>query len=218
MKNLNVFLLGMSVLALTACGTQSTRDSSGTNTTSGNSTTTVTATPTPTATPQNVNNLPAAYQTAVQLSGNGGSNPSYTVSSLTTSRTLKVKVTPLAAPQIPGTAWVFPYGCLSVQVTVDGSTQQTNPIPVGTASSGVSPQCSGNNYAVLDFSNVMTGDNLGGGRVSVSVHDADYDNCRSYYSPYYYGCYMIALYKTHMAALNLTIETDGTYDSQINGH
>ena len=208
MKYSKILSFGLCVWMLTACGTQSSNTASTVGSNSTTTTTTVTPTPTPTG---NVNNLPGAYQTLVQISGNGGSTPSYAVNSLTTSRTLKVKIAPLAAPKVTGTQWVFPYGCLQVEVTVDGSTQSTNAIPVSGAGLGTSPQCSGPSYQILDFSNVMTGNNLGNGAVSVSIHDPSYDNCRSYYSPYYYGCYMVAMYSAHMAAMNVTIQTDGTW-------
>ena len=174
MKNLNYLFVGASVLVLTACGSQSTSSSLGSSSAAA-TTTTTTSTASSTG---NVNNLPSAYQTLVQVTGNGGTAPTYTINSLTTSRTLKVKISPQSAPQVSGTSWVFPYGCISVQVTVDGSTQQSASIPV--SSSGTDSNCTGGAFSVLDFSNVMTGDNLGNGRVSVELHDVDYDNCRSY--------------------------------------
>ncbi len=96
---------------------------------------------------------------------------------------------------------------MSVQVTVNGSTQTTVPLKVpGMVQSPGSPCANAPEYQVLDFSSIMTGN----GPVNISIHHASYDNCRTY-NPYYYGCGLSQVWKNHVVAGNVTIETNDTY-------
>jgi hypothetical protein len=207
MKSFPLFsMIGLMVL-LSACGSNSTRDrtlsSSGLSETAGGSGNTNT---TPGG---NIYNLPLAPERIVEISGQGGMTPAYRMTAQT-SRTLKVKVAALPAPRltVPGyTNWVFPYGCMRVRVTVNGTTQATQVLRVADAAQGAqSPCANAPTSQVLDFSDAMTGD----GPVDVVVSSPDYDNCRTY-NPMYYGCQMSAVWMNHMAAANVSVQTDGTW-------
>ena len=210
MKNLNSLGLIVTVMILSACGSQSTNtlygsggSATGTGTQTGSGST-VTDTSN-----QNVYNLPAAPEQRVEMSGQNGSDPTKSLS-FNTSRTLKVRITPLSAPNItiPGyTNWVFPYGCLQVTVAVNGITKMTQVLRVNGMSS--SSQCANAPTSeVLDFTNQMTGN----GNVTVTVQNAVYDNCR-YSWPMYYGCYMTQVWQSHRVAMNVQVQTDGTWMS-----
>ena len=215
MKNFKSFGFIAAVIVLSACGSQSTRDqwnyNNGDGTTTG-STTGTTGIQTGDNN-QNVGNLPPAPEQRVELSGQNGSNPNYSISlngGSGTSRTLRVKITPLSAPNvtIPGYSnWVFPYGCLQVTVVVNGITKMTQVLRVnGMAQSS---QCANApTYEILDFTNQMTGS----GNVTVTVQNAVYDNCR-YNWPMYYGCYMSQVWQNHRVAMNVQIQTNGTWMS-----
>ena len=153
-------------------------------------------------------NLPAAMEQQVDLSGASGPMPSKTITT-STSRTLVVKVTALAAQNltIPGYQnWVFPYGCLQVNVNVNGSTQ-TALMQVANVAQGSSSPCAGAPaFKVLNFSNVMSGS----GPTTVTITNPVYDNCRTY-NPFYYGCYMSAVWMNHIVAANVTVQVDGTW-------
>ena len=207
MKSFSLFsMVGLMVL-LSACGSNSTRDrtlgQSGLSDGSGSSPTSNTNTG------GNVYNLPLAPERVVEITGQGGMTPGYRISA-ETSRTLKVKVSALPAPRltVPGyTNWVFPYGCLRLRVTVNGTTQSTQVLRVADAAQGSNSPCANAPTSqVLDFSDAMTGD----GPVDVIVSSPDYDNCRTY-NPMYYGCQMSAVWMNHMAAANVSVQTDGTW-------
>jgi len=200
-------MIGLMVL-LSACGSNSTRDrtlgqsglsdgsGSFSNTNAGN-------------TGGNIYNLPLAPERVVEITGQGGMTPAYRISA-ETSRTLKVKVVALPAPHltVPGyTNWVFPYGCMRIRVTVNGTTQATQVLRVADAAQGSNSPCANAPTSqVLDFSDAMTGD----GPVDVVVSSPEYDNCRTY-NPMYYGCQMSAVWMNHMAAANVSVQTDGTW-------
>lgn len=207
MKNLKIISLFAAVLALSACGSSSSRDlqliSTSDNTT-GNNNNTNPNIPNGTG---NIYNLPAAPQQRVQLSGNNGGAFSKSLS-FTTDHTLRVKVEALSAPNltISGyTNWVFPYGCMRVSVTVNGSTRTSKILKVSGGQAG--PECQGApSTDTLDFSNVMTGS----GQVTVTFSNAEYDNCRYTY-PLQYGCGMTAVWMNHQVAFNATVQVDNTY-------
>jgi|GEM_PF-2031509 len=201
------------VLMLSACGSQSTNSLyTGQNaggTTSGSTTSGYGYQTGDSSTDQNLYNLPAAPEQRIELSGQNGTNPSKTLP-VSTSHTLKIKITPLAAPNItePGyTNWSFPYGCLQVTVVANGMTQTTQVLKVsGTNSSTCS---SAPSSQVLDFSNQVSGS----GNVNVTVQNPNYDNCR-YYWPLYYGCSMSPIFETHRVAFDMQIQTDNTWMAQ----
>ena len=202
------FIFGLiAAVALTACGSQTMRESvvqvGGQASTGGNQT------GSGNQTGGNIYGLPAASQQRVELGGNNSAEFKKTLS-LMTSRTLKVKVKPLAAPNItvPGyTNWVFPYGCVSVSVTVNGMTRGTQVLRVEGVAQGQSSQCANAPTSqVLDFTDVMTGT----GQTVVEFSNANYDNCR-YYWNLNYGCGMSAIWQNHRVALDATVQIDGTW-------
>jgi hypothetical protein len=201
MKNFKKMPLVLGLMILSACGSQSSRDqiqiSNSSNNTSNNWNNNGGG---------NVNNLPAASEQVVQLSGlNGGADTkSY---QFNTSQILKVKVEALAAPNLTVsgyTNWNFPYGCMRVNVTVNGSTKLTKILRVDGINSSKCKDAP--TSEILDFSGIVTGY----GPVTVTFSNAQYDNCR-YYNPLAYGCDMSATWQNHQVALNATVQTDGTW-------
>ena len=210
MKNINLILTVMSTVALTACGSTSMRESSavvaGSSTTTGSGTGLGSGTG---GTGGNTYNLPAASQQRIELGGNSSVDFQKTLTFMT-SRTLKVKIKPLPAPNIvvPGyTNWVFPYGCMSVSVTVNGMTRGTQVLKVEGVAQGQTTQCANATTSkVLDFTDFMTGT----GSTVVVISNANYDNCR-YYWPLNYGCGMSAVWQNHRVAMDSTVQVDGTW-------
>lgn len=198
-------MFGLVVLTA-ACGSQSSRDLPLT-TTSNDSSNTSTNTSYTTSTGGNIYNLPAATQQMVQLSGNNGGAFTKTLN-FSTSRTLKVKVEALSAPNLTVngyTNWVFPYGCMRVTVTVNGSTRTSKILKVeGSQTSSICANAPTSD--TIDFSDITTGN----GPVTVSFSNAEYDNCR-YYNPMAYGCQMSAVWQNHQVRMNATVQVDGTY-------
>ena len=205
MKNLNLISLVLSVLVMTACGSQSSINTPLTSTAGNTSGTGTTAT---TNSGGNIYNLPAALQQQVQLSGNNGGAFSKTLS-FSTSRTLKVKVEALSAPNLTVSGysnWVFPYGCMRVTVTVNGSTRTSKILKVA-GTTQVTAECvNAPSTDTLDFSDITTGN----GPVSVTFSNPEYDNCR-YSNPLQYGCGMSAVWQNHQVRFNATVQVDGTY-------
>jgi hypothetical protein len=119
-------------------------------------------------------------------------------------------VTPLSAPNmaIAGYgAWNFAYGCAAVQVHVNGTTQMTQMLRVGSvAQSSNSPCANAPTYQILNFDNAMSG----GSTVTVTVSDAQYDNCRTM-DPSAYGCAMKAVWTNHFVGTKIAIQTDNTW-------
>lgn len=129
MKNFNLFFKSLSliaaIIAMSACGSKSAINASSGLT--GGGTGGGTTTPTPGAGGGNIYGLPPAIQQTVQMSGATGPSPTWSTT-LTSETTLKIKISPLQAPNITVTGYqnaVFAYGCMAVQVTVNGSTQTT---------------------------------------------------------------------------------------------
>lgn len=201
MKKLNLIPLMMAGALLAACGSSSTRDStisnSGFNTSSGSSSA------------GNIYNLPLAPEYIAKISGAAGSSPSQ-VYSVGTSRTLRIKVTPVSAPNmaIAGFgAWNFAYGCAAVQVHVNGASQMTQMLRVGSvAQAQNSPCANAPTSQILNFDNAMSG----AGTVSVIVSNAQYDNCRTM-DPNAYGCAMKAVWTDHFVGSKVAIQTDNTW-------
>ena len=208
MKLFNLLSTTFAVLILSACGSQVAQQASTSSSSSSSSSST---SGTQTSATGNIYNLAEAPEFTAQINGAGGLVPSVSTT-LATSRTLKVKVTPLSAPNLnlPGyTNWVFPYGCIRLQVKVNGTTQTTQILRVdGVSQSSTSACASAPTYQVLDFTNAMTGN----GSVTVTVSNAEYDNCR-YTWPMNYGCSMSAIYKTHLVAATIATQVDNTYMS-----
>lgn len=202
------FILGLiAAVMLTACGSQTVRQGAAINgqtSTDGSQTSTGSS-----GTGGNIYNLPAASQLRVELGGNNSADFNQTLT-FVTSKTLRVKIKPLAAPNIivPGyTNWVFPYGCVSVSVTVNGMTRGTQVLRVEGVAQGQSSQCANAPTSqILDFTDVITGT----GNTLVEISNANYDNCR-YNWPMNYGCGMSAIWQNHRVALDATVQVDGTW-------
>lgn len=208
MKNFKFVTVALSLVVLSACGSKSSRDQLGSNSTSNNTAITY---PTPSGV-GNVNNLPAAQQQQIQLSGMSLSTGTKNItldSERSTSRKLRIKVTALSAPNmtVPGyTNWVFPYGCMRVTVTVNGSSRQSKILKVSGMAQATAECQNAPSSDIIDFSDITTGY----GNVSITYSNAEYDNCR-YYNPMAYGCGMSAVWQNHQVRFNTTIETDGYY-------
>jgi hypothetical protein len=205
MKALQASMIIASLLVLTACGSTTATQTSSLGSTAGGSVAAI-ATATPVG---NIYDLPDANSYVASINGQGGAVPtvSYTVQ---TSRTLLVKVSPLPAPNMtlaPYTNWVFAYGCISLQVTVNGVTKSSGILQVAGSTQSSDSVCANSpTFAVLDFSNDVSGN----GTSSVEISNADYDNCR-YVNPLTYGCGMSAIFQNHIVSSDITIQTDGTY-------
>ena len=193
-----------SLFLLSACGSQVARNSSILN--SGSASSTVPS-GVQTGFSGNVSNLPLAPESVARINGASGAVPSYTTS-IQTSRTLRVKVTALAAPNLTLNGynnWVFPYGCLRLQVSANGTTQSTQILRVDGTTQGPSSACqNAPTSQILDFTNAVPGNMF----VNVTVSNAEYDNCR-YTWPLNYGCSMSAIFATHIVAASIAVQGDG---------
>ncbi|MBC7398256.1 MAG: hypothetical protein H7333_12510 [Bdellovibrionales bacterium] len=209
MNTTKILTLMTGLVLLSACGSQVARESGLTNTGSAIGSSNGIGTQTGSNGAGNVYNLPLAAESVARINGANGAVPSY-LATVRTARTLRVKITPHAAPNLtlPGyTNWVFPYGCLRLQVSVNGTTQSTQILRVdGTAQGGTSACANAPTSQILDFTNAITGD----GPVNVVVSNGEYDNCR-YTWPMNYGCSMSAIFATHIVAASVAIQNDGTW-------
>ncbi len=207
MRSYHLLSVGIAILTLTACGSSVSR----TGTVTSNSTGSTSSTGTQTGASGNIYNLPLAPSFQATFNGVNGTLPA-AISTVKTSRTLKVKITPLSAPNLtlPGyTDWVFPYGCLRVQVTVNGVTQTSKILKVSGENQDQNSACANAPTSqTLDFTNAMTGN----GPATISISNAEYDNCR-YGNAYHlqYNCSMSAIYKDHIVAATVSTQTDNTY-------
>ncbi len=206
MKNLNTVSAILAVVALTACGSQTSRSVLSNGAQAANTSVVSTGTE---DTSGNTNDLQAAPEQIITVSGNSGPYPT-TSFRVSTDRTLKIKVTPQSAPNmtIPGyTNWVFPYGCVQLTVSVNGMTQTTQVLKVGSVQQGGTSACANApTEQTLDFTNAMTGS----GSALVSISNPQYDNCRAQW-PLNYGCGMSAVWSNHLVRANITTQVDGTY-------
>lgn len=201
MKKFNLMAIITAGFLLTACGSSSTRDStingSGFNNTSN------------TTSPGNIYNWPLAPEFFAALTGLDGANPTQSYST-GTSQTLKVKVTPLSAPNlaIQGFGgWAFAYGCISLQVHVNGTTQMTQVLRVASVTQAQNSPCANAPTSqILNFNNAMSGANA----VDVIVSNAQYDNCRTM-DPNAYGCSMKPVWKNHRVGAQIAVQVDGTW-------
>ena len=208
---LNTYLLSVglivSALALvTACGSTTAKSTTETSSITGIQTGSNGSVP---GSGGNISNLPDADSYLLQLNGMGGTVPSQTFS-IQTSRTLKVKVTPLSAPNMRkagDTHFVFPYGCSRYRVSVNGHVKTTGILRVdGVSQTGMSTCSKSPTYAILDFTN----DESGNGATLVTIDNAEYDNCRHTW-PLDYGCQMSALFADHESAATVQIQSDDTW-------
>ena len=205
MNTPKIFTLLSGLLFLSACGSQVAHD--GSNLVSGAATTINNGVQTGSS--GNVGNIQLAPEFVAKINGANGAVPTAAYP-LDTSRTLKVKVTALSAPNLTYNNfnnWVFPYGCLRLQVSANGTTQTTQILRVDGASQGATSACKdAPTSQVLDFTNAMTG----AGPFQVIIHNAEYDNCR-YTWPLNYGCSMSAIFTTHIIAASIAMQVDGTW-------
>ena len=210
MKNANNVLNGLSLvlvmMALSACGSRSANNANLTSSGQNSGSTTVNS---GNAT-GNIYGLAPAPEANFQLTGSAGTMPTAVFSDVTETK-LKIKITPLPASAItaPGYGnWTFIYGCLSVNVTVNGVTKNTGYIKVpGIPQGPYSPCANSAEYKVLDFSSNLTGN----GPVTITVKNAFYDNCRLYGNQNNYNCTPSAVYQTHVVNGMITINTNDTY-------
>ena len=219
---IKILSLGFCVVALAACGTSSSQTAQSNSSSSNSTGSTGVSTGS-----GNWQNLPPAWSEQVYISGVGGPYQSTTITLSPTahpgalsvyqgtSNLLKVKVQPLSAPNMVLDGYQqynFPYGCLQMNVTVNGAVQTTS----GSNGAGIKVPGAGDNdplcktsatYQVLDFSQEVA---LGGGPISVTINQGVYDNCRQS-NTWLYGCFMAAIFQNHVAAAKVTIQTNGTY-------
>jgi hypothetical protein len=204
---LSQLALLVSMLAiLNACGSTASQSTLGSSQLGGGG---ILGAGTAVAHPGNIYNLPDAPSYVSETNGASGAVPSSTYA-IHTSRTLKVKVSPLNGPNLTlkgYTNWSFPYGCFRTRVTVNGQTQTTQILRVDGQSQGATSVCANSpTYQVLDFTNAVTGN----GTTSVVISNAEYDNCR-YTWPLNYGCQMSPIFQNHMAAAIIQIQGDNTW-------
>jgi hypothetical protein len=213
MKPLNRFFIVLSAVLLVACGSSSSRDfttsglTGGTNDgtngdpnggTNGGSTGGI---------PPGLNPAP---QFIAKITGALGQSPQFTTPPLRTSALLRVKVVPLPAPNmtLPGFEnYSFPYGCLQLQVSVNGIPLSTQVLRVGN-SSPVSTTCANSPTSeILTFSYQANTDFV------VTVNALAYDSCRkeTTWATRPYGCAMDAVFKNHLVSALIYVQTDGTY-------
>ena len=203
-----ITLATTAIWIMTGCGSTTARDS-----TAGISSTTSSASSS-NISPGNISNLQDAKITRIAINGPQSSivNGRSQTITVQTSRTLKVKVTAVGAPRLTlegYTGWVFPYGCLRLQVKVNGQFKYTDILRVDGVASGNTAACAGApSHQVLDFTNDVTGN----GTTSVVVSDPEYDNCRDNW-PLHYGCQMSPIFKDHIVAADIQIQTDNLYMS-----
>lgn len=205
------------IILLSACGSQVSRDGMTAATGAANS---GFGSGYQTGAGGNTGTLRQAREFVAQINGSNGASPNASYPNpndpnpsdriFQTSRTMRVKVTPLPAPNLTlngFTNWVFPYGCVSLRVSINGTTQSTQVLRVDGVTQGPNSPCKdAPTSQVLNFDNAMTGN----GNVYVNVHDASYDNCR-YSWPLKYGCDMSAIFATHAVAANIAMQNDGSY-------
>jgi hypothetical protein len=182
-------------LALSACGSRSKNQ--GLDSTSGNQTVDNTI-----YNPgNNTQNLPTAPSYSYALNGYNGNVTSQTKIPPNTESLLRIKITAL-----PNANFSFgAYGCMSVQVAVDGTVQRT----IALAVPGFPSQlCSGaSNSQILDFSASLAGT----GSHTITFNSVMSDNCYGQYGagPYTYECMMRTAYRTHSVSFTAQIQTDG---------
>ncbi|MBU6155216.1 MAG: hypothetical protein KGP28_13010 [Bdellovibrionales bacterium] len=243
MKKVNGFICILASMLMVACGSSSTRDfttsglGGGGTTGGGGSTSTTGGT-----TGGNIYNDPLAPDYLLRITGPGtvppypGTNytpvalPTSQTFSAITSRLLRVKVTPLPAPNLssldpdnPYGNWVFPYGCLQLSVTIGGVTRQTMALRVANVAQDPGSACANApSSQILDFSNITTSSSAA---YSIVVSNPVYDNCRgtspmqygTNCTPYWNGYQWItnvgmkAVQPNHIVSATIAVQVDGQY-------
>ena len=205
MKTFNLLSVLIVAGMLAACGSNSFRDntisSSGLN--SGGSGSGTNA--------GNWQNLPPAPSFSDSIFGTPAAGyPSYGPTSVThspfyPSAQMKVKITPLAASNVPNQAFNFPYGCVSLNVTVNGHMIPTGVLRVEGVTQGSGSQCANApTSVVLDFSSYI----LGGSFADVKISGPQYDNCRTM-NIHSYGCSLSGVAPQHMVNYRVQVQPDG---------
>jgi hypothetical protein len=205
MKTVNLVSVLMVAGMLAACGSNSFRDntvnSSGLSSGGSGSGTNV----------GNVQNLPAAPSFSDSIFGTPATGyPAYGATTVThspfyPSAQMKVKITPLAASNVPGQAFNFPYGCVSMNVTVNGYLIPTGTLRVAGVTQGANSQCANApTSVVLDFSSHI----VGGSYADVTISVPQYDNCRTM-DLHAYGCSMSGVAPQHMVNYRVQVQPDG---------
>ena len=155
--------------------------------------------------------LRPASERTIKVSGKNGASFSANFQ-VPSTQTLKIKVTPLPAPNMEVTGYtndVFPYGCAQLKVTVNGIEPKTTQIlrVEGVKQEENSKCFNSPTSEVLDFSDILTNNNS---PVTISISNAAYDQCRDESSPLLYGCGMSLLFSNHLMSANISTQTDGT--------
>ncbi|NDD90882.1 hypothetical protein EBZ37_02190 [bacterium] len=174
-----------------------------------------TVTPPPTA---------PAFNFDFQVTGEGGTSPSYTASSVDTDNLLVVRISARPAGQVSIASGQYSnftanYGCVQYEVTALGKTMSTGILST-TPNNPVCPGAPG--YADLNFSDRLAS---GHNTVNVSVTKVYYDfYClwakwvnSSYYNISLYGaqnetyfCPLRTVYRSHVANGKMQIQVNGT--------
>ena len=177
----------------------------------------IVTTPTPVVCNGNCHNLPPALEQKITLTGSNGTNPEFIMtnngglppSPLVTAHTLRIKILPLPAPNLPApwSNWNIAYGCLQITVKANGVVRTTQALSVAGAKQPAKSVCATSpSSEVLDYSDTLSGSSP----VSITFQNPLYDNCRLANTSIF-GCQMLALFQTHLAAFLATIQVDSTY-------
>ncbi len=170
-----------------------------------------------------VNPAIPAYSYDFNVTGEGGSNPTFTSAAVDTDNLLIVRISAKSAGQISASSYSNfsgNYSCVQYEVTALGKTLSTG---VLSTVAGGSPNCPGApTYADLNFS-----DRLGSGHnsVNIQVKKVYYDFYCSWarwvnsspYTVYQYGyqnealfCPVKTVYKTHTVNGRMQVKVNGT--------
>jgi hypothetical protein len=225
MFNAKPIVIALLATSLVACGGSSYRStrqgSSDLGGSGGGGSTGGTTAPGGTSTDTPDEGFMPSYSFAFNLTGTGGTQPTWTSGEINTDNILKIRINPGAAGNlslpsgsaVPYSNFSATYGCVSYQITVNGRSVRTVTLSVnGTGTSWMCPQAP--DSQVIDFSD--RGPFFG--PVKVQVTQARYDYyCQllvmGYINPYYSGTYCSAqgypVYKNHTVT--------GSIDVQVNG-
>jgi hypothetical protein len=211
-------LASTALLLLSACGTQTERTLIGQPLVIPTPVVIVSPTPTPSPTSSSTP-FDSAYAYSFQVTGSGGTAPSYTTGAINTDNLLVIKVNagPAGQLSVPGfySNFTANYNCVAYNITVGGRTVTTQTLKVPNASQSwyAMDQCPGApSSQIINFSDRAS---PGHGDMFVTVSNARYDfYCDLYYQGMLSGtpsmyCPLRTAYMNH----TLT----GTIDVQVNG-
>ncbi len=208
------------LLLLSACGQQTTREIIQQPLSVPGPVVQVTPTPTPSATATPTPPFDSAYTFSFSVTGANGTAPTYTTGAINTDNILVVRINagPAGQLSVPGfySNFTANYNCVSYNVTVGGRTVTTQTLaPQGSNSSyTASNQCPGApSSQVINFSDRLS---PGHGNMFVQVSNARYDfYCELYFQGMLSGqynmyCPLRTVYQTHTVTGSLDIQVNGT--------